>query len=938
MALSLTRGTVPFFAQALPTDSTIRSGKLANGLSYYIKYNNQTPGQADFYLANRVGSILEKPEQRGLAHFLEHMAFNGTQHFPGGNGAENSVRGWCEKNGIKFGADLNAYTSIDVTVYNIANAPVRKNGVTDTCLLILRDWSSSLLLNPEEIDNERGVIREEWRSRRSRFATTRMMEEAMPLIYQGTKYEDCLPIGHIGVIDTFPHKRLREFYEDWYRPDLQAVIVAGDINVDSIEFKIKDLFSDISLPKEKPERVYYPVGDNDRMIVYTQADNEQPTLNLSLYMKRDSEPRNTRNTRKAYMEGYKSKLAMFILRQRLAQLGHEPEPRIMSVSVRDNSFYITSEKDAFMINIGLLPDNPSKGIDAVIEVVEKAKRFGFTESELEHAKIQHTVQIEHKRESKEKTRNAEYIHGILENFLNGNPNMDIESEALLQAELNEIITLDDINETVNDIISDSNQVLIVLGPTRYNGDDYIMPSGSDFENWILTAQQKEYANDFEDKSFDRVFIGELPQKGSIISKQVKDNGFTDYLLSNGIKVSTRASALEPNRLTIKMFRNGGKSLYGDEDIMTLQFLNTVVKESGASDFDYLTLEKKRRGKALRVVPFIDTEEEGVKGVCAASDLKTWLEVAYLYITQPRKDERIFNSIMGKQRSLLKNRNANPNVDYNDSLRIAVYGLSEKTLPISNDRLGKVDLNRMYEIYNERFSNLAGMNLIITGDIREDEIDDLLCQYVASLPGEVDFTNESMMGENLMDIRKGEHINVFSKEMKTPSALTNIIYSADLPFTSENDLKLDVLAQIMKAIFTEKIREDKGGTYGVSVNGQFWKEPEDGCSLTINFRCNPGMYGQLLPLIDEELKKIAKYGPTEKQLDHIKEFEKKNYDRAVLTNGWWEYVRYNQIKNGIDFNTGYVERVNALTRVDVKEICGELLESGNRIQVTMIPEE
>ena len=456
-------------AQTLPLDSCIRKGKLSNGLTYYIRHNDQTPGQADFYIAQRVGSILEQPEQRGLAHFLEHMAFNGTRNFPDGNGGERSVRNWCERNGIKFGADLNAYTSIDQTVYNISNAPVSKVGVTDTCLIILHDWAGSLLLKDNEIDQERGVIREEWRTRRSRMASQRMMENAMPVIYAGSKYADCLPMGNIQVVDTFHYDTLREYYHKWYRPDLQGIIVVGDINVDDIEAKIKTLFGADTVPANAPQSTYYSVPDNKEMIVYTQADKEQPTLNLSLYMKHDAEPRETRATREAFLGSYKSKLAMFILRQRLAQLSHEAQPRVMSASCRAGSYYVTTEKDAFALNIGLIPNNPQAGIDAAIEIVEKARRYGFTDAELEHAKVQHTVSIEHRLDNKNTTRNAEYAKNMVSNFCSNEPCMNIEYEAALEAEFSANVTLDDINQTMREMVDNQNQVCIVFGPTQYDG-------------------------------------------------------------------------------------------------------------------------------------------------------------------------------------------------------------------------------------------------------------------------------------------------------------------------------------------------------------------------------------------------------------------------------------------------------------------------------------
>lgn len=765
-------------------------------------------------------------------------------------------------------------------------------------------------------------------------AAQRMMENAMPVIYAGSKYADCLPIGHIEVVDTFHYDTLRDYYQKWYRPDLQGIIVVGDIDVDQIEAKIRKLFSDNPMPIGAPQRTYYTVPDNKEMIVYTQADNEQPTLNFSLYMKHDAEQRQSRATREAFLSSYKSRLAMFILRQRLAKLSHEAQPRVMSANCRVGNFYVTTEKDAFALNLGLMPNNPQVGIDAAIEIVEKARRYGFTAAELEHAKVQHTVNIEHRLDNKNKTRNAEYAKNIVSNFCNNEPCMNIEYEAALEAEFSATVTLDDINKTMAEIVDNKNQVCIVFGPTKYDGKPYTMPTSDQLKTWIESAQQREYTNDNTAQQVDPVFMKKLPKKGKILSKRATDNGYTEYVLSNGIKVSARHSDIEPNRLTINMFRLGGRSLYPDTDAPTLQFLNSVVKESGAADFDFLTLEKKRRGKALRVVPYIDAEEEGVKGVCVASDLKTWLQIMYLYLTNPRKDKAIFQNMITKQQSMLRNRNASPNVTYNDSLRVAVYGKRKRTQPLTAERMNEVNFDRIYQIYNERFSNLAGMHLIVTGDIRQDDFDDLLCQYVASLPGKRNSNNDCKPGQYTLNIQEGQVTKVFHKQMITPSAQTNIVYSAPIAYTADTDLKLDVLSQIMRGVYTEKVREERGGTYGVSVEGQFWKYPTDGCSMTVSFRCDPDKYDELLPLIDLNLQRMATEGPTIEQLQKVKEYERKNYQRAVLTNGWWEYVRYHQLREGIDFNRNYLQKVDSLTTDDIRQFCRQLTAPGNRIQVTM----
>lgn len=963
-------------AQQLPKDENIREGHLANGLTYYIRHNTQTPGQADFYIAQRVGSILEDKDQRGLAHFLEHMAFNGTEHFPDGNAGPRSIRSWCERNGIKFGADLNASTAIERTIYNIANAPVTKAGVTDTCLLILSDWSHALLLRDNEIDQERGVIHEEWRTRRSSMAAQRIMEEAMPVIYKGTKYEDCLPIGSMEVVDTFRYEALRRYYNKWYRPDLQAVIVVGDINVDEIEQKVKSLFSGIPATANAAVREYYPVTDNDEMIIFSRADDEQPTLNFQLFMKRDaaSVPNSTSvpntasvpdasasvikpATLQDFTDDYKSRLALFVLRQRLSELTRQAHPAVLSCSARDGQFYITSAKDAFSLSIGLRPDCPQAGIDAAMAVVQKIRRYGITEAELTHAKMQHNVNLEHRIDTKDKTRNSEYVGKIINHFCNGNHLMSIDQEADIEHSLMDSITLDDVNAKLRQIIfspaqedAGRNQVAVIYGPTAWDGKDYMMPTAEQFKEWILTAEKREYADDNDYRPVDRTFIKKLPKKGRILARNDYGNGYTEYVLSNGIKVYARPSTLEPNRLTIKMFRQGGQLLYPDKDLPSLRLLSSVITQSGAADFDYLTLEKKRAGKAIRVTPFISDEEEGVQGVCAASDFKTWLEVAYLYITQPRYDADIFSSIIERQRSLLKNRAASPKVVFNDTLRNTLYANPERVSPLTIESISHVSHNRIMEIYNERFHDMAEMSLIVTGDIRTDEFENLICQYVASLPAKkpkaatapqkatapktATIQGASASVTLAATILPGERTKVFTHDQKTPSALTEIIYTAPIAYNADNDLRADVLAQILRGIYTETVREEKGGTYGVSVASQGWTLPSDGFSITINFRCDPVKYTELLPVIDEQLKKMAAEGPSAERLQKVKEYERKNYERAILSNGWWEYVCYHKLAEGVDFGKDYCAKVDALTPKDIQDFCRDILAAGNRVQVTM----
>ena len=928
------------FADPLPQDPDMKVGRLSNGLTYFIRHNDQTPGQADFYIAQRVGSILEEPEQRGLAHFLEHMAFNGTQHFNGGNGEANSIRNWCERNGIKFGADLNAYTSIEETVYNIANAPVTKSGVSDTCLLILHDWSHSLLLRDNEIDQERGVIREEWRTRRAARAIQRIMEEATPVVYAGSKYADCLPIGHIDIINNFAYQSLRDYYKKWYRPDLQAIIVVGDVDVEQTEQKIKAIFSDIPAPAtDAAERIYYHVPDNEEMILFTSTDDEQPTLNLSLYMKRDGVARGERATTERYAEGYREELVSSMLQQRFKELTKVEHPKVVYANCYDGAFFLTDDRYAFNICIGLLPDNPQAGIDAVMEIVEKVRAYGFTEAELQFAKEEMDMAMQTRLDNKDKTRNAEYVNRIVTHFCDAEDLMSVEQERALEQQCMQTVTLDDVNATAKRIISDPekggfNQVCIVYGPTKWNEQPYTLPTKEQLKDWLLAAEQKQYENTNVNKPIDRTLIKKLPKKGKILSTTEAEMGYTKYALSNGINVFVKPTQLEPKVIRLDMLRLGGRSLYEDKDIPSLKYLSSVVEMSGVADMDYMELERRCSGKNISVSPFVSSEIEGVRGKCKTEDLKTWMEVMYLTLTQPRKDEAMFNSIIERQRTVLKNRAASPQVVFNDSMRITMYGVTPRTLPMTEERLKDVSLNRIYEIYHERFSNLAGMNLIITGDVDTKQLEALLKQYVASLPGTAKNAKMPDCGPYRSHLQKGQHECIFQIDQKTPSALTGVVYSTPMPTTAMNIIKADVLAQIMRMVYTEKVREEKGGTYGVSVSADCNMRPEQDFRLTISFRCDPDKYAELLPIIHEQLQLMAEQGPTAEQLDKVKGYEQKNYDRIILTNGYWEGVISNLITDGIDMDKDYMKLINSLTPQDIQQFCRLIVEAGNRILVTM----
>ena len=913
-------------ANQLPIDRNVRKGKLPNGLTYYIRHNTQTPNVADFYIAQRVGSILEEKQQRGLAHFLEHMAFNGTLNFPGDSIKPGVVK-WCESVGIKFGQNLNAYTSVDETVYNISSAPVTNRNIVDSCLLILHDWSHSLLLKDSEIDKERGVVHEEWRTRRAGMAVQRLMEDAVPVIYKGTKYEDCLPIGNMDIVDNFKYKDLRDYYAKWYRPDLQAIIVVGDVNVDSIENKIKTIFGAIPAPVNPTERIYYPVNNNDSIIVFTAKDKEQPTVNFSIYMKRDATPRNERNSEANYEDGYKSQLIMKMLNDRLKEIVKQSNPPFLSSSARDGSFFLSNTKDAFSSSMMCKQDKIKEGIAALVAELQRARNFGFIQSELDRAKSETLRFAQNAYNSRDKKRNGHYVKMCLRNFLDEEPMMSAEDQLNEVTKLNSEIKLKDINSTVDKIITNNNEVVTIYGPDK-NG--FTMPSHSDIVSCIRKAQSKKYIP-YIDKSVSSSLITAKIKAGKIVSEKDWKHGYKLFTLSNGMKVYVRPTDFEADRINLYAFSLGGKSLYPVSDMPNLNYIASSIAESGIGDFDATSLDKMLDGKTVKISPYIGEETEGLKGYSNIKDMKELFQLAHLYFTSPRKDKNAFASLMNRQSEFLTNRDANPSVSYNDSIISILYGNNPRMAPIKKESLPLVNYDRIMQIYKERFADASDFSVILTGNIDMKTIRPLICNYLASLKG---YNSNEQIKDNHVYIRDANETHIFQKEQATPSSLTSVFIKAKTEYNADNSLLIDVMSQILRMMYTDKVREEKGGTYGVSVNGELERYPYAEALMKISFRTDPEKYQTLIPIIYEQLNILAKDGPSEENLNKVKEYEYKTYGQVKITNDYWNYIAYNELFNKVDFDNNYLQRVKSLTINDIRNFAKKMLQPNNRIEITM----
>lgn len=919
------------FAQTVEQDASIRQGKLKNGLTYYIRHNAKEAGLADFYIAQRVGSILEEPRQRGLAHFLEHMAFNGTKHFPG-KGKQLGVVPWCETIGVKFGTNLNAYTSVDQTVYHIGSAPIKREGIIDSCLLVLNDWSQFINLEPKEIDKERGVIHEEWRNRRTGMAMQRMMENVMPKIYKGSKYEDCLPIGNMDIVDNFPYQDLRDYYQKWYRPDLQAIVVVGDFDVDMMERKIQKLFGKIKAHKNPAERIYYPVNDNDKMIVAIEKDKEQPIILGHLYMKSEATPDSEKNSVKYQREDYINGLITYMLNGRLSEKKQVANPPFMSATVKNGAFFVSRTKDAFSLSISCKQDNVLGGVSVAVGEVERARQHGFTQSELERAKKLYLNAAERQLKMEKDYKNSHYVSQCVNNFLEGEPILTPTYNLQLVKLFDGEVSLAEVNSQVGEIITDKNQVFIMYGPDK---DGFVVPSESEIESTVLAAQQKSY-DAYQEEQVPATLMAALPAPGKIVSEKPYGKfGMTEIVLSNGMKVYVKSTDYQADQITMSMRGEGGTSVYGDEDIPNFAFLSGSITEAGVGDFTATRLRKALAGKSLKLAPSITSEGQRITGTSSVKDLETMLQLAHLYFTAPRKDSMAFEGMMNRNLSLLKNRNASSKVVYNDSLSATLYDHNVRMAPVTVEIAKKADYNRIFEIYRERFSDASNFKTVFIGKVDMAQLRPLLCQYLATLPST--HKAEKSNKANVPQIVKKNEVVKFVHKQETPLANVSVFYTANVPFSPKNDLVLDMLTRVLQIAYTDSVREEKGGTYGVGVSFNLEKEDNPNALLRISYKSDPKRYEELNPVIYKQLLNIADHGPVASSMDKVKKYLKKQYGQMAITNDYWSYVIWHQLDDDADFDKDYCKMVDNLTASDVQKMAKELLKQNHRVEVTMLSE-
>lgn len=905
----------------IPTDPNVRIGKLDNGLTYYIRHNELPEKRADFYIAQKVGSILEEENQRGLAHFLEHMCFNGTTHFPG-----KGIINWLETIGVRFGENLNAYTSIDETVYNIDNVPVIRDGIVDSCLLILHDWANDLTLDPKEIDNERGVIHEEWRTGQG--AMMRMYEQALPKAFKGSKYGHRLPIGTIEVIDNFPYQALRDYYEKWYRPDQQGIVVVGDIDVDKVETKIKKMFSAIEMPANAAKRVYEQIPDNKEPIITIAKDKEQPSTMIYVWHKHPATPNEAKGNIGYLAQNYMLSMISQMLNARLDELRQNANPPYIMAATEDTDFLLAKTTQAFAGIVVSKEDGIPTAFSALVREIERARKFGFTASEYARAKADYLRTLESAYNEREKVKNNQYVEEYIRHFIDNEPIPGIDTEYALMNQLAANIPVEAINSLLPQLITDENIVINIFGPDK---EGMVYPTEAEILD-ILKNTKAEDITAYVDKVSDEPLMKETPTAGKVIKSEEGPFGSTVWTLSNGVRVVLKPTNYKADEIRMRAFSPGGSSVFGTNEPIQVKTLNAVAGLGGLGNFSKVDLEKVLAGKKANVSASISSLSEGLNGNCSPKDFETLMQLTYLTFTSPRMDQDAFASYKNRTKANLANQEANPMTALVDTLNQAMYSNHPMAIRLKADMIDQINYDRIMEMYKNRFMDAGDFTFLFVGNINPDEVKPLIETYLGGLPTGRRVEN---FKDIQLDIRKGAYKNVFEKQMETPKATVLLIISGKCDYNLKNSLMMTILSQSMDMVYTEEVREKEGGTYGVGTGGSLSRYPKDDeAILQIQFDTDPNRLDQMVGIITGELKKVAEQGPNPEHINKVKEFLLKKHLELEKENGYWLGALNNYYWYHADMDTNYEEVLNSITADDIKNFTKALLEQGNCIEVSM----
>jgi zinc protease len=904
----------------MPVDPAVTAGTLPNGLRYFIRENREPRDRAELRLVVSTGSVLEDDDQLGLAHFVEHMAFNGTEHFE-----KQQLVDYLERIGMRFGADLNAYTSFDETVYMLT-VPTDSAELVTTAFQILEDWAHGQVFDHEEIDKERGVVIEEWRLGQG--AAARMQDKQFPILFKNSRYAERIPIGNPEILESFDYDALVRFYREWYRPDLMAIVAVGDFDAAEIEEHIEQHFAHIRMPDNPRERPIYPVPDHEETLYAIATDEEATVSSVGVYWKQALRDDTTLG---AYRQSIVESLYNQMLNTRLFELTQEADPPYLGAYSGQGRFI--GAKEVYILAAGVADNGIERGLLTLLTEGERVAQFGFTESELEREKAELLRAMEQAYAEREKTNSSAYASEYVRAFLFAEPIPGIAYEFELYQRFVPEVRLEDVDRLAAQWIIDENRVIMVNGPQK---EDVKIPDEAELSA-VFAAVAAEQITPYVDSVSDAPLIPVMPEAGAIVETEaIEEIGLLRWELDNGVRVLLKPTDFKDDEILIRAWSQGGVSLASDEDYIAASTAVAAVTQGGAGAFSLVDLQKVLAGKAVRVSPFIAGLGEGFSGGVSPTDVETLFQLTYLYFTAPRRDEDAFQSYKTRLQAFLANRSSDPVAVYRDTLQVTMYQNSFRYRPPSVEVFNEMDLDKSFAFYRDRFADASDFTFVIVGAFDPDSIKPLVLTYLGGLPS-------IGRDETWRDNGARPPTGVVEKTVFAgiePKSQTDIIFTGPFDYTRANRHAMLSLANVMRIRLREVLREDMGGTYGVGVSGSPSRDPYPNYSFHITFGTAPERLDELVDVVFQEIDSLKAVGPTQEDIDKVKEMQRRELETDLRENSYWLGQLSVYDRHGADPRDilTYDAVIESLTVEIVQEAARLYLDTGNFVRGSLFPEE
>jgi zinc protease len=906
--------------QSLPIDPSVTFGKFNNGLTYYIRTNKKPEKRLELRLVVNAGSILEDDDQQGLAHMDEHMAFDGTAHF-----AKHELSGYLESIGMRFGPDLNAYTSFDETVYML-QVPTDSLHIVEKAFQILEDWAHLVSYKSEAIDKERGVVVEEWRLGRG--ADSRMRDKQLPVLLYDSRYAVRLPIGKVDIIEHAPYDALRRFYHDWYRPELQAIVVVGDFDKKKIMELLKKHFA--SLPeKENPRpRTFFPVPDNNEPLFAIATDPEATKSSVSLYYKHEVKSEKTvRDYRRMMVEN----IYNAILNERLDELTRAADPPFL-YGYSDEGRLVRT-KESYILGAGVVDNGIERGLEALMTEAERVRKFGFTRSELERQKSDILRGMEQMYAERDKTESRMYVQEYIDHYLEKNPIPGIESELALTRKYLPGIELDEVNRLAGEWITDRNLVIMVNAPEKVG---VTVPSRDDLLR-ILEKVKSSHIEAYIDTVTSGSLVANPPKSSSVVeTKKIDAIGVTEWRLANGARIILKPTDFKNDQVLFSAFNFGGTSLAPDQSYISALTATSIIEESGLDGFSATDLTKKLAGKIVNLSPWISDIQEGLSGSSSPNDLETMFQLIYLYCTSPRPDSAAFLSVLSKMKGAIENRNARPESAFGDTVAVTMAQYHFRARPFTLEILKETDMKRAIEFYSDRFRDAGDFTFLFVGSFDPEKIKPLVETWIGGLPS-------NKKAETWKDVGLQPPVGVISKAVYKglePKSSTILSFTGPFVFNQKNRYELDSLASLLRIKLREALREQLSGTYGVGVSASAAQFPRSEYQVSISFGSAPENVEKLVSAIFVQIDSLQNYGVDESYIGKVKEMQLRKRETDLKDNNFWLSAIQNYLTNGEDpvDIVNYQKLVEGLSSNEIRQAANTYLNEKNYVKVVLYPEK